>query len=391
MSDQPPIVEVNSDPTAPIESSPEARTPNARVAELYGLSPEVFQSPETRLIGVGLCPFRQTKCDVSANRNRVATLNYNYDGVSADAEALRAIYGEGLPLGICSCWARRRNEAFERPWILCPKRLLAFEPPHPVIPTEVRELIQIENGRRVGVWPELKFWVNENDQPSCRFFEYTFDYLLMELDDEGSPIGPPYIIEIMTSSTRGGGLSEHMADVLMGRPQRHLGGVVDSIYTPNYRQVFERMLGQFIAKSEIAEHWGGKTIWVFQDVLLDYIEQTTAFNSEALTATDTPNVFCEVYGLERPANEAAGGLHLVHQKSLRGRARLRSDSADYTGFLGVGYAPPVETLRHTLKRGSKRAQAPKKRKANGAGFFVFTWGDDIDPRTSEPRVTPQTS
>ena len=104
-------------------------------------------------------------------------------------------------------------------------------------------------------------------------------------------------------------MSEHMADVLVGRPQRHLGGVVDSIYTPNYRQVFERMLGQFVAKSEIAEHWGGKTVWVFQDVLLDYIEQTTAFTSSEVDPSGANNVFGEVYRLVKPHGTEAAGLH----------------------------------------------------------------------------------
>ena len=248
--------------------APPERKPNARIAELYGLSPDVFANKETRLAGIRQCPFRKTICDVSANRNRVANLNYDHKGVRNDAIAIQTAYGtDSLPLGVCSCWVRRQNESSERPWILCPKRLLALEPPRPVIPREVRALIEIRNGAEVGVWRELKFRRRESDTPSGRFFEYTFDFLLMKLDAAGRPVGVPYIVEVMTSSTRGGGLSEHMADVLLGRKQRHLRGVVDSVYTPNYRQVFERMLGQFVAKSEIAQHWGGCTIWVFQDVL----------------------------------------------------------------------------------------------------------------------------
>ena len=204
-----------SDPPTPDD---EAKTPNARVAELYGLSPEIFTNPETRLTGVRLCPFRNTVCDVSSNRNRVASLDYKHQGVRKDAAAIREMYGsKPLPLGICSCWVRRQNESVERPWILCPKRLLALEPPRPVIPKEVRHLIEIREGREVGVWRELKFRRREDEAHSGRFFEYTFDFLLMELSSSGEPMGVPYILEVMTSSTRGGGLSEHMADVLLGR------------------------------------------------------------------------------------------------------------------------------------------------------------------------------
>lgn len=365
----------------PVRESVE-KTPNARIAELYGLSPEVFANEATRLAGVRLCPFRKTVCDVSSNRNRVANLDFNYKGVRNDASTIGKAYGkEPLPLGVCSCWVRRQNESADRPWILCPKRLLALEPPLPVIPKEVRHLIEIRKGREVGVWRELKFRRRENDAPSGRFFEYTFDFLLMELNSSGAPVGVPYIVEVMTSSTRGGGLSEHMADVLVGRPQRHLGKVVDSIYTPNYRQVFERMLGQFVAKSEIAQHWGGRTVWVFQDVLLDYIEQTTAFSSTDLDTSGRTNVFGEVYRLVKPHGSKIAGLHLQHHKSLRGTARLSRASKDFTALLGLGYAPELSTLKETLAQGAKRAA-----RATKAGFFKFRWGDDIDPRTSEPQV-----
>lgn len=363
------------------------KTPNARIAELYGLAPDVYASAATRQAGARQCPFRKTDCDVSSNRNRVAALDFSHKGVRNDAAAIRAAYGtKPLPLGICSCWVRRQNEATEKPWILCPKRLLALERPRPVIPKEVRQLIEIRNGRQVGVWRELKFRRRESETPSGRFFEYTFDFLLMELGSSGSPVGVPYIVEVMTSSTRGGGLSEHMADVLVGRPQRHLGGVVDSIYTPNYRQVFERMLGQFVAKSEIAEHWGGRTVWVFQDVLLDYIEQTTAFASPELDPSGTVNVFGEVYRLVKPQGAKAAGLHLEHHKSLRGSARLSRASKDFTALLGLGYAPGLADLKTTLEQGAKRAA-----KSAQAGFFTFRWGDDIDPRTSEPHFTARTT
>ena len=61
------------------------KTPNARIAELYGLSPDVFEDDATRLAGVRLCPFRKTICDVSSNRNRVANLDFNHKGVLNDA------------------------------------------------------------------------------------------------------------------------------------------------------------------------------------------------------------------------------------------------------------------------------------------------------------------
>jgi hypothetical protein len=384
---------VTNQPTSRRKQTPKIpKAPNTKIAELYGHAPSTYQDTAQRTTVARGCPIRNSICDVSANRHQTAFIDLDHRGVApTEKEAIRQIYGdEPLPLGICSCWTKRQNETVAKPWILCPKRLLSLEFPIPVIPIEVRNHIAIPNGTKVGVWREIKFrrrepkdtdrQEGETPDTSNRFFEYTFDYLLMALDEDNRPVGAPYIIEVMTSSTRGGGLTEHMVDVLLGRDQRNLSGVVKSVYTPNYRQVFERMLGQFIAKSEIAEKWGGRTIWVLQDVLLDYIEQTTAFDSNKLRPVENGNVFAEVYQLDALHDDqgAAAGLHLVHHKSLRGRARLLEHSEDYTAFLGLGFAPNVEQLRAALQMedtadGLIEAGRP----------FAFIWGEDIDPRESE--------
>ena len=91
-------------------------------------------------------------------------------------------------------------------------------------------------------------------------------------------------------------------------------------------------------------------------------------------------MFAEVYRLAQPADAQTSGLHLEHHKSIRGVARLNRESTDFTGLLGLGYAPDVSVLRETLAGGARRA------KATTLGFFKFRWGDDIDPRTSEPHV-----
>lgn len=381
----------SSKPSTSTPSPAVAAEPNSRVAELYGRSPQVYRDASSAVKAARLCPIRDSICDVSANRHRVANLNLDYKGIQPNEkqEILETYGDEPLPLGICSCWTKRQNEQVGKPWILCPKRLLSLERPYPIIPNEVRQLIEIPNGTRVGVWSELKFRRLEPQGDTNRFFEYTFDYLLMGLDADGHPIGVPYIIEVMTSSTRGGGLSEHMTDVLLGRPQRNLRGVVDSTYTPNYRQVFERMLGQFIAKSEIAERWGGRTIWVFQDVLLDYIEQTTDFDSRLFENQPGGNVFAEVYSLENPTSaipSATTGLHLAHHKSLRGRARNLDHTQDYTSMLGLGFAPPLTELKEALRRGYLR-----NLKVEAGSWFEFVWGEERDPRSEEDKSVELTA
>jgi hypothetical protein len=66
----------------------------------------------------------------------------------------------------------------------------------------------------------------------------------------------------------------------------------------NYRQVWARMVSQFIVKSEVGMAWGGKTFWVLQDTLADYISSTTALDFQKFLAEQTSevNVLCFSYG-----------------------------------------------------------------------------------------------
>jgi hypothetical protein len=264
----------------------------ATVAELYGT--KVLDEP-TSIARDGWrrrhCPFTGIMCDVTANRSDRAFLDpeRNHRVTAADAVAIQWEYGpEPLPLGICTVATKRRYAQESEPWIICPKRMLDLRTV-PDIPQELRVLMpKIEPGATVRCWWEVKF--SAPDPAKSRHFEYTFDYLLVPIVLEPGTggarariaefVGPPYILEVMTSSTRGGGLTEHMTDVLLGRDQRPLvPPLVNSRYTPNYRQVFGRMVSQFFTKSEVAQAWGGQAVWVVQDQLVRYIAETTAFDA----------------------------------------------------------------------------------------------------------------
>lgn len=246
----------------------------------------------------------------------------------------------------------------------------------PVILPEVKSLIPIRPGADVRCWWEFKFASSddsEENEVSGRFFEFTFDYILMEVEHNGRGnhprlIGPPYILEIMTSSTRGGGLTEHMADVLALREQRSLRGSVKSPYTPNYRQVFGRMASQLFAKSEAAAVWGGKTIWILQDVLLEYIQQTTAFKPEPFVGQEEGNVNMVVYSMNN--NGETGQFDLTYDKTLVGNSRSTDASApDFTSMLGIGHIPTLELLKSTLER----TQARRRRPGEPTNWIDFTW------------------
>lgn len=351
----------------------------AKIAELYGTRVEEleFDRPPSNWLR-RFCPFTNAVCDVSANRGDRAYFELNDPAVTdADRKVIRRNFGqEKLPLGICTVSTQRRYEDESKPWIICPKRMMELRSVPPVILPEVRQLIPIEPGTDVRCWWEFKFASSddsEDNDVAGRFFEFTFDYILMPVDwsrggDHPDLIGPPYILEIMTSSTRGGGLTEHMADALALRQQRALRGAVKSPYTPNYRQVFGRMASQLFAKSEVAAAWGGKTIWILQDVLLEYIQQTTAFRPEPFTGNEVGNVNVVVYSLNKDA--ATDQFNLEYDRTLRGNSRADlPEKPDFTSMLGVGYVPPLQLLKDTLARTQSRRRRPQ----DPRNWIDFKW------------------
>jgi hypothetical protein len=350
----------------------------AKIGELFGhrVDEAEFTSPAPNWLTCA-CPFTGRTCDVSANRGDRAF----FDPTSPAVTKLdRGIYSQHYtaaqtPLGICTVSTQRRYEGSSKPWIICPKRLMELRATPPVILPEVKSLIPIRPGTPVRCWWEFKFASNdeaESGSASSRFFEFTFDYILMAVEWENdSPhpklVGPPYVLEIMTSSTRGGGLTEHMADLLALRPQRPLRGAVKSPYTPNYRQVFGRMASQLFAKSEVAAAWGGKAIWILQDVLLEYIRQTTAFDPKHFEGKTEGNVNMVVYKLEAP-NKASDYV-LSYDKTLIGMSRSASNEPDFTSMLGIGFIPPLDLLKQTLER----TQARRRKPGEPTNWIDFVW------------------
>lgn len=327
----------------------------SRIGELFGVRVDEPHLQPHDNWNTCHCPFTKSKCDVSANRGDRAYLDLKHAGVSPeDREAMIERHGDEVkPFGICSLSTQRHHEKIHRPWIVCPKRLLDLKQEYPGVPPELRALIDIKPGTLVRCWNEVKF--RYRDPESQSFFEYTFDYLIMPIEQTptGTVIaGPPFIVEIMTSSTRGGGLTEHMVDVLMQREQRKLSTIVKSAYTPNYRQVFARMLAQIVAKSEIAEAWGGQTIWMLQDVLVEYIEQTTDFEPAEFEGGQEGNVAMIQYTMQ----DRVDHYQLEYKNTLRGWSRPRdATEAYFTGMLGLGYAPPVEALHASLGIGKTKS------------------------------------
>jgi hypothetical protein len=350
----------------------------AKIAELFGWRVDQLAHDEPHMNWLNChCPFTGKTCDVSANRGDRAYFDPNGPAITdEDREIYNRLYSSArTPLGICTVSTKRRYEAEAKPWIICPKRMMELHTTPPIILPEVKALIPIRQGADVRCWWEFKFASSddsEDNEVAGRFFEFTFDYILMEVEktqgEHPRLIGPPYILEIMTSSTRGGGLTEHMADVLALREQRSLRGVVKSPYTPNYRQVFGRMASQLFAKSEAAASWGGKTIWILQDVLLEYIQQTTAFKPEPFVGREEGNVNMVVYRMD--TNATTEHFELTYDKTLVGNSRVDDPiEPDFTSMLGIGHIPPLDLLKSTLER----TQARRRRPGEPTNWVDFTW------------------
>lgn len=367
----------------------------AKIGELFGVRIQTPPSEPPQQWKDRHCPFTGRTCDVTANRSDRALLKLDQKAISPEDRArIESLYGAApIPLGICSVLTTRQNETVGRPWIVCPKRMMEVRAVPPVIPAEVRALIPIAPGTPVRCWWEFKFRsraaavVGDEGElegiggeeagdaaievaPDNRFFEYTFDYIIIPVDYSGGSshpklIGPPFILEVMTASTRGGGLTEHMVDLLALREQTTLRERVKSPYTPNYRQVFERMLGQFFAKAEAAEAWGGRAIWLVQDVLIDYIEQSTDFRSADYPEDSEGNVYVAVFRMD----ECGESYKLNFDKLLRGNSRaLATSRPDFTSMLGLGHAPARELLFGVLEKTQERP-----RRGKPPNWIDFAW------------------
>ena len=291
----------------------------SKIFELFGYplddqSPEAIETRKN-----AQCPFMGADCDGGGNRY--------LSNVDLKQNAGLAAFFEGhssVPSGICSL----QLQAGTPPWIVCPRRLffLAKSGVRQRVNQRFSERLLLEysgypSGTRLGVWSELRV-AYRNKKKS---FQYTFDYILMPTASlnqyqieqltgidwlvtrriveasgysmarrngveyvDNFPNGYPVIVEVMTSSTSGGNKTKRTTipmafeDAVLGK--QHNGPSI------NYRQVWARMVSQLIVKSEVGLAWGGKTVWVLQDTLVDYISSSTALDIRQFLSNETDEV-----------------------------------------------------------------------------------------------------
>lgn len=359
-----------------------------KIYELLGYpindnSPEIMESRRR-----AFCPFISDTCDGGGNR-------YMADIDLREHPELGECFPgmTRVPSGVCSIQISDGTS----PWIICPRRLLymGHKADEAIIKgetqTKLLEKCDYPKGTLVGIWAEAKVkYTNEEDDTDTSAFDYTFDYVMMPLGRaskaealeatglkwsvlqknlrhsghtfalrngetyiEDFPIGSPVIIEVMTSSTSGGNkdkrscIPQAFEDCMLGK--HHLAPGI------NYRQVWARMASQLIVKSQAAMAWNGKTIWVLQDLLADYISASTALDLKKIISghTDEVNILAFSYGNNYKQPENSKTVSLSDSTLYAGPIRANNGEDVHPCFQDIVLAsicPPKNVLITALTK-----------------------------------------
>ena len=283
----------------------------SKIFELYGYRLDSWNEKAAENRAKAWCPFMDAECDGGGNRH-LSALDLHAN------PHLRKFFPKKkrVQSGVCSL--RLRDD--EQPWIVCPRRLLSLRAQtQSEYQTHVRNQLakcaELASGKTYRAWSEVRMKIEMTDSDQkAKSFDYTFDYIIAgagrrklaeiatligkgpratlslaeangytlafrdgEYWIDDFPADPITIVEIMTSSTSGGNrkrrtqIAMAFEDAVID-PANHNGPGI------NYRQIWARMVSQLIVKSQVGIEWGGKTFWLLQDVLAQYISTTTALD-----------------------------------------------------------------------------------------------------------------
>lgn len=350
----------------------------SKIFELFGypIDDQSHEAIETRQNAQ--CPFMGASCDGGGNRH-LSNVNLKQHGELA-------VFFQGrnsVPSGVCSLQLQNNTP----PWIVCPRRLffLAKSGTGQRIYQRFSEQLLLKHtdypsGTRVGVWSELRISYRKNKKA----FQYTFDYILMPLASfdqhqieqitgtewattrrlveasgysmarrngieyvDDFPNGSPTIVEVMTSSTSGGNKTKRTTipmafeDAILGKI--HNGPGI------NYRQVWARMVSQLIVKSEVALSWGGKTIWVLQDTLVNYISSSTALDVRQFLSDSTGEVNILSFSYDESYKNPGGLIELKHGELFAGPiSNSESKEPSFQDMIRIPVAPPKSVLLRAM-------------------------------------------
>ncbi len=328
-----------------------------------------------------ICPFTNNLCDGGGNRYQTFLTKND-----VDKNKLTKYFSKDLkivPPGVCSLYVK------DVKWIVCPRRIFSFSNAHEknyhtsFVGTLLKKYCQLENTKQIGIWGEVKIkYSKDNEDDETKSFDYTFDYIVASLgskkiseiaialqmsetkvrkqaEDNGYtvamrgaeyfvedfPIGKLNIIEIMTSSTSGGNknkgttIQQSFINAIKGDKHESPG--------INYRQVWARMVSQLIVKSQIGNAWGGKTLWILQDSLTDYITKSTDLNLVKLISeiSKEVNLVSIKYGNDTDEN---GCLKLKEHHLYAGMIPKITSDTDFNKLLQAGSIPDMNEIASKL-------------------------------------------
>jgi hypothetical protein len=356
---------------------------SSKIFELFGYLTDDKSPKAQKTRQSCTCPFMGLECDGGGNRYQ----SFLHLDPSKDKPLVDFFQGRtnDIPAGVCSLVAS------ETVWIVCPRRLFTLdagdvETTHEKFSANLlKKYFGFASSQRVGVWTEVKLKYAEDggkDDENSKTFDYTFDYVISPLGPkplaeaaagvgfsekklqkkaeelgfmlasrngvlffEDYPVGPPQIVEVMTSSTSGG--NKQKGTTIQNAFRRAVLGQSHEAPGINYRQIWARMVSQLIVKSQIGKAWGGRTIWVLQDALTDYISQTTNLNLKKLifVALREVNILSLRYAKQR---DVAGTLLLEENNLYAGEIPPVRDDTDFNRLLQAASIPPASELESKL-------------------------------------------
>lgn len=150
-----------------------------KIFEIFGYHVDDRSAEAAQCRKAAACPFMGSDCDGGGNRY-LSHVNLNRNA------ALKRLFPDRTEVasGVCSIQLRDG----ERPWIVCPRRLLYLgkssggrQRHQGFAQTLFLKHGGFAKGTKVGVWPELKIKYKERIGGAERSFDYTFDYIVMPI------------------------------------------------------------------------------------------------------------------------------------------------------------------------------------------------------------------
>jgi hypothetical protein len=244
----------------------------------------------------------------------------------------------------------------KRPWIVCPNRLFYTGPAYPVLEHSIYQCWGFTPGDQVALWREVRI----QSRKRSKKFNYNFDYVFRRVIDRDRRVydDTPYVVEVMSCSTSGGGVSQEFARALGSNvpPER------EARLSLNKRQVLGRMMSQLVAKAEVLHNWGGKTVWIVQDVFWQYVNETTGFNMDEFRDDPNGNMLLvvrhlETAGYNRRDPECDTYQLRLDRPPMRGWDRFERSRAENTvgrDFVSLLNAPFIPEKQLILRKTDER-------------------------------------